>query len=278
MENGEAHITKVINTVVKTRASLLGACNPIKGRFSEFEDLPQQVHLPPSLLSRFDLIVLLRDRPEERSDRKIAQHIADSHMAAGALMAGQPVSAEISDRFIPPITPDLLRKYIAYARKINPIITPVANKVLVDYYVKIRPNTDIGNTVAVTTRQQPSVIRLAEAHARMRLSKTVEEEDANAAISLFDACLKCVATDPATGKLDVDRVSNVSSAASRNIEDALINAINYVRGAAVSAKEEAVFERMSSLGYDSQKVRHHMDRLLREGKIMAPKNGLVKVM
>jgi len=279
MENGEVHISKAgLNVTVKTRASMLAACNPIKGRFSAYESLPSQVQIPPAVLSRFDLVVLLQDRPDEKSDRRIAQFITDSHMTAGAMMAGLEPDAELKAKLMPVIAPDLLRKYIAYARRIVPVIQPIANRKLVDYYVKIRPFTETGETVAVTTRQQPSVIRLAEAHARMRLSETVDEQDADAAISIFDACLKAVGIDPSTGKLDIDRVTNVTTAQSRGMNDAILNTIKYVGAESGAARQDAIVARMGLLGFDGQKVLKALEGLSREGRIMEPKNGVWRLL
>jgi DNA replicative helicase MCM subunit Mcm2 (Cdc46/Mcm family) len=112
----------------------------------------------------------------------------------------------------------------------------------------------------------------------MRLSETVDEEDAKAAIDVFNRALNAVATDPVTGKLDIDRVTNVSNYQSRNITDAIINSIKHIGGDFNVANEGQVFERMTGLGYDAQRVRRTIDGLLKEGKLMAPKNGVLKVM
>ena len=113
--------------------------------------------------------------------------------------------------------------YIAYVRdKIVPEISEAASQIIVDGYVKMRRVNGSGQgAVSATTRQLESIIRLAEAHAKMRFSGVVEEQDAVEAIRLIKEALISYATDPVTGRIDMDLINTGKSAASRNLSERL---------------------------------------------------------
>ena len=257
MEDGEAHITKGgLNITVKTRASLLAACNPIEGSFDNYRALAEQVKIPESTLSRFDLKILLQDVSEESKDRKLIEHITDSHM-----------NGQNMDDLL---TPETLRKYIAYGRKLNPALTKESKKVIDDYYVSIRKETS-GDKMKVTARQGTAVIRLAEAHARVRLSPEVSKIDAERAVEIFDMAFRNVATDPVTGKLDISRVDHKPKF---GLVDGIVK---FIRDSG-SATEQSVLSAMQGHGYDPDKVARTIRQLKNEGKIIEPKEGLYRVM
>ena len=104
------------------------------------------------------------------------------------------------------IEPELLRKYIAYARRnVNPQLTDEANEVLKEFYVSTRnSNPEEQGAVPITARQLEAIIRLSEASAKIKLKEFVEKEDAEKAVRLQMACLKEVGVDPETGEIDVE--------------------------------------------------------------------------
>ena len=258
MEDGEAHITKGgLNITVKTRASLLAACNPIEGSFDSYQPLAEQVKIPESTLSRFDLKILLQDISEEGKDRKMIEHITASHM-------DEPENLHIS--------PEMLRKYIAYGRKLKPKLTSKSKKVIDDYYVSIRK--ECGNDkMKVTPRQGTAVIRLSEAHARMRLSSEVTTDDAEVAVKLFDMCFRNVATDPETGKIDISRIDHKHKF---GLVDIILKTIK--NGTDGKASEGEILMETSKYKYESEKVCRTIRELCNEGKVMQPKNGIYKVL
>lgn len=269
MENGEAHISKAgINTTVKTKASLLAACNPEKGRFVEGVPLQEQLKIDPSVLSRFDIVVLLRDFASKEQDTKTAEWILQSRMDAE--------DGVVNDRIIPP---DMLRKYIAYAKRINPKLTKESNAIITGFYVETRPAGEKDETIAITTRQVPSLARLAEAHARMRLSPKVEKVDADLAVTTLKRSLYGVAFDIETGKIDEDRISNKTCKQSRNFKDTLVRTIQEIASNNQGhANEDKINESMTMKGYDIFKVRDALFGLSHEGVIMQARQGLWRVM
>ncbi|MCI5867783.1 MAG: minichromosome maintenance protein MCM [Methanosphaera sp.] len=182
-----------IMATLNSRCSVLAAANPKFGRFDRYKSIPEQIELPPPILSRFDLIFIVEDKPNAERDHKLAGHILKIHQ----------------ENTVPyKIDPELLRKYIAYARKsVQPTLTDEAAKVLQDFYVTMRSGAiDDESPVPITARQLEALVRLAEASARIRLSNDVLKEDAERAIRLQENCMKQVGYDPDTGKVDIDKV------------------------------------------------------------------------
>jgi replicative DNA helicase Mcm len=176
---------------LNSRCSVLAAANPKFGRFDRFKVLAEQIDLPAPIISRFDLIFVIEDKPSVEGDSKLAEHILKIHQE-------NTVDYEIE--------PELLRKYIAYARKnVHPVLTDEANEILREFYVSTRnSNTEEQAPVPITARQLEAIIRLSEASAKIKLKDTVDKEDAEKAVRLQMACLKEVGVDPETGEIDIE--------------------------------------------------------------------------
>ncbi|RLG52977.1 MAG: hypothetical protein DRN96_01205 [Thermoproteota archaeon] len=184
-----------IIATLNARTTIIAAANPKDGIYNPELPITENVNLPPTITSRFDLILRLHDIPEPQKDRAVAKHILKTRGGDVALAT-------------PIIPPELLRKYIAYARqRIKPRMTEEASKILEDYYVKLRDESrDIKKSLAVTPRQLEALVRLAMARARMHLRSKVTAEDALAAITLMEAMYADVAIDPFTGRRDIRAV------------------------------------------------------------------------
>ena len=182
-----------IMATLNSRCSVLAAANPKFGRFDRYKLLAEQIDLPAPIISRFDLIFVIEDKPSREKDSELAEHILKTHQYTS-------IDYEIE--------PELLRKYIAYARKnVNPKLTDEANTILKEFYVSTRnSNSDEQGAVPITARQLEAIIRLAEASAKIKLKDKVEIEDANKAVNLTLFCLKDVGVDPDTGEIDIDRL------------------------------------------------------------------------
>ena len=183
-----------IMATLNSRCSVLAAANPKFGRFDRFKVLAEQIDLPAPIISRFDLIFVIEDKPSKEGDAKLADHILKIHKE-------NTVDYEIE--------PELLRKYIAYARKnVNPQLTDEANQILKEFYVSTRnSNPEEQGAVPITARQLEALIRLAEASAKIKLKDKVEREDAEQAVKLTLYCLRDVGVDPETGEIDAEVLS-----------------------------------------------------------------------
>ncbi len=209
-----------INATLRARCSILGAANPKKGRFDTFLTMVDQIDMPPTLLSRFDLIFVMTDEPNEQKDTDIASHILAVHRVGEVARQRDPeavpagVDVDLLDvereRVVAPIRRDLLRKYVAYAKKyVFPILSDEAAAVIKDYYVSLRGRAagqEGPSPVPITARQLEAVIRLSEASARMRLSSVVEKEDVHRALRIFNYYLSKIAMDTELGTYDIDMI------------------------------------------------------------------------
>ncbi|MEM0149434.1 MAG: minichromosome maintenance protein MCM, partial [Candidatus Micrarchaeaceae archaeon] len=154
------------------RAAVLAAANPKYGRFDPNMYPAEQFDIPPTLLSRFDLIFPIKDILDEALDRDIAKHILTQHEAAGAKIADIAEYRQVEE---PPIDSELLREYIAYARRnIFPRLQAEAIDRIESYYVELRKSGATQGAVPITPRQIEGLVRMAEASAKTRLSDIVE--------------------------------------------------------------------------------------------------------
>ncbi|KAK9723269.1 MCM DNA helicase complex subunit [Basidiobolus ranarum] len=198
MEQQTVSVAKAgIITTLNARTSILACANPIDSKWNDRLSVVENINLLPSLLSRFDLVYLVLDSADEFNDRRLAKHLVSLYLE-------DTPSTEVN--ILPTTT---LTKYISYAKKnIHPVISEEASAALVNSYVELRKvgedHRGKNKRIAATTRQLESMIRLSEAHARMRYSETVDVADVTEASRLLREALKESATDPTTGQLDVD--------------------------------------------------------------------------
>jgi replicative DNA helicase Mcm len=272
-----------INATLKSRCSLLGAANPKYGRFDQYEPIGEQIDLEPALISRFDLIFTITDQPDEESDRNLAAHIIQTNYA-GELhthRTNNPTSNfteeevdTVTDEVAPTIEPELLRKYIAYAkRNCFPTMTEAAKDTIEDFYVDLRlKGQDEDAPVPVTARKLEALVRLAEASARMRLADTVEEEDADRAVEVALYCMKQIGIDPETGEFDADVVETGTSKSQRDRIQNIRGIIDdiedeYDEGAPI----DVVVERAEEVGIDESKAEHEIEKLKQRGEVYEPR-------
>ncbi|CQH61535.1 ATP-dependent DNA helicase MCM (intein-containing) [Halobacterium hubeiense] len=283
LEQQKISISKAgINATLKARCSLLGAANPKYGRFDQYEPIGEQIDLEPALISRFDLIFTVTDEPDPEEDAQLAQHILQTNYAgelntqqnqlASANHTEDEVSAE-TDNVAPAIDASLLRKYIAYSRRnCYPTMTDEARDAIEEFYVDLRAEGQGEDSpVPVTARQLEALVRLGEASARVRLSDTVEKEDAERVIEIVRSCLQDIGVDPETGEYDADVVETGRSKTQRdrvkNVK-AIIKEIEdeFDEGAPV----EEVLDRAEEVGMDASKAEHEIEKLKEKGELYQP--------
>ncbi|MHA2073319.1 MAG: ATP-binding protein [Candidatus Hodarchaeales archaeon] len=272
MEQHTISIAKAgIVATLNARTSILAAANPRRGRWNPYRDPAENLNLPPTLLSRFDLLFVLEDKPHPQEDHDKGSHILNIHQS-------QTLSRD------PPIEQDLLRKYIAYARReVRPRLTDEAKERLLEYYLELRQTSgeidEKGpDPIAITPRQLESLVRLSEARAKMRLSDEVSFDDASGAVNLMNATLEKLAKDADTGKLDIDKVSSGISAKSRRRLDKIDNLIDrmleHADDAPVAIKD--IIDQAIEEGIDKSQVVRAIDEMTRRGILFEPEQGHVK--
>lgn len=280
MEQQEISIAKAgISATLKSRCAVIGAANPKLGRFDEYEPIHGQINMPPALLSRFDLIFSLLDKPNRDHDTTLASHILRTHKAGEvrenriAHPAGEYTMAD-EDALMKVVEPDLpatmFRKYVAYAKRtIFPVISEEAMQLIQDYYVDLR-NTGDGS-MPFTARQLEGFVRLAEASARMRLSQKATAEDAQRAIRIVEHYLRSVGVDRETGKFDIDVIT---TGVSHSQHDRMRSVQDIVRKLADQsdkgfAREEDVFDEAKRAGITEDQTRKCLETLKRNNSVYA---------
>ncbi|MBK5190239.1 MAG: minichromosome maintenance protein MCM [Methanosarcinales archaeon] len=291
MEQQTVSIAKAgIMARLNSRCSLLAAANPIGGRFNKYDPISKQINMPPTLLSRFDLIYTMIDLPSEERDTKTAEHIIETHYA-GELLArfehGGKMDEEWKERFReqvealkPEVPKELLRKYVAWSkRNVFPVMSEEAKKKISGFYIGLRRQgyEDEEAPVPITARQLEALIRLGEARARTRLSDTITAEDAEQVIRVVTFCLKQVFVDPETGKLDVDWVAAGTTKSRRDRARSIREIIKELEkdyGEEIPIDE--VLDLAEEEGMERDKVEEIIDVMKRDGILFSPGSGVIK--
>ncbi len=286
LEQQKISISKAgINATLKSRCSLLGAANPKYGRFDQYEPIGEQIDLEPALISRFDLIFTVTDTPDEDHDSMLADHILKTNYAGELNTQRERIATseftqkhldEVTEQVAPDIDAELLRKYIAHAkRSCFPTMTDEAKATIREFYVELRSKgADEDAPIPVTARKLEALVRLAEASARVRLSDTVEAEDAERSVSIVRSCLKDIGVDPETGQFDADVVETGTSKTQRdrikNIKQLIAEIENeFEEGAPM----DEVLDRAGEIGMDASKAEAEIEKLRRKGDVYEPRQG-----
>lgn len=219
MEQQTVSVAKAgIIASLNARTSVLACANPVGSRYNPRISVIENIQLPPTLLSRFDLIYLMLDKADEASDRRLARHLVALHYE----------EPEVRETGM--IDVATLSAYISYARMhVHPELTDEAAKSLVEIYCELRGRGVGKKVITATPRQLESLIRVSEALARMRFSPTVELGDVEEARRLLEVAMQQSATDPTTGTIDMDLISTGISASARTrraqIRDAVLEVL-----------------------------------------------------
>ncbi len=274
MESGTISIAKAgIVTQFKADASILAAANPKYGRFDPNEIPAKQFNIPVTILSRFDLIFPMIDYLDESRDASIAEHILKAHRIAATWSQSQEDTSDIS----PVIPHDLLRKYIAYARKnIRPVLTVEASERIKEFYTEMRAMGQTTGVVPITPRYLEGLVRLAEASAKLRLSETVDIEDAERAIRLMKYYLRTVGMDPNTKQIDIDIITTGRPKSRVDKIKRLLNLIKSLNQEYDEVTHEMLLEEAKKDGISPEELDEFLQELLRNGDIYKPRKGVYK--
>ncbi|VVB74567.1 Minichromosome maintenance protein MCM [Candidatus Tiddalikarchaeum anstoanum] len=271
MEQQQISIAKAnVQAVLNCQTAILAAANPKYGRFDQYKPIPDQIDMPVTLLSRFDLIFPVRDIPNKKEDEELAMHILE----------GQ----KDDTKFAPFIPSNVVRKYASYARQhVIPKLTDPAIKEISDFFVNLRNKDVINETdvkpVPITPRQLEAMVRLAEASAKVRLSNTVTKEDAKRAIDLMKVYLVKLGFDPDTGEIDIDRVvSNVTSSQRSKIYEMVDLMKDLEKNFGKDLPLNEVINEAKNRGIEEAKAEEIIDKMKRSGEVFEPRNGVVRRM
>jgi replicative DNA helicase Mcm len=267
MEQQTVSISKAnVQATLRAETSVLAAGNPKFGRFDPYQPIAQQIEIDPALLTRFDLLFMMKDLPERVRDEAIANHI---------MLERRRTTAKV------PLEPEFLRKYIAYSKQhTHPELTDMAVDEIKRFYVDLR-NTpsvseDLVKPIPITARQLEALIRLSEANARARLSKKVTREDAKKAITLLKYCLMQVGYDYESKSIDIDKISSGITASQKSkiimVREAILRLESRL-GKLIPVDE---ILRELSEKMDSEVIEDSLLKLKTAGDIFEPKRGFIQ--
>ncbi|XP_072024490.1 DNA helicase MCM8-like [Amphiura filiformis] len=256
MEQQSISIAKAgIVCSLPARTSILAAANPIGGHYNKAKTVSENLKMGSALLSRFDLVFILLDKPDEEMDHMLSEHVMALHankrgMSSASISrnrtnndadnndearnlweSDRPLSERLKigrGESFDPIPPQLLRKYIAYARKyVHPSLTPDAAIVLQNFYLELRKQHQGLDSTPITTRQLESLIRLSEARARLELRENVTQQDAEDVVELMKFSMVDTYSDE-FGILDFQRSQHGSGMSSRSQAKKFVALLNQV--------------------------------------------------
>ncbi len=261
MEQQSASIAKGgIVATLNARTSILAAANPVYGKYDPFKNITENINIPIPLLTRFDLIFVVRDIPARERDEQIARHIIELHTPQGTDKKSV-------------IDVDLLTKYLAYAKRGSPDLTKEAEQKILDYYLQMR-NVESEEMITVTPRQLGGIIRLSTARARLLMKDKVEEEDAERAIFLIQSMLQDAGVDVNTGQVDLGVLQGRPRSEVSKMQ-LFMDILKGLEGDHKTPVDEKTFvkELEKSEKFTEEEARNYIRRMLREASIYESKPG-----
>lgn len=255
-----------IQATLRCETTVLAAANPKFGRFDPYDTIANQIELPSTLINRFDLIFPIKDLPDQTKDSKMASFILNLH--------------QNPDVEQPEVSTLMLRKFIAYAKQnLKPKLSDNAVEELKNYYLKMRGSGagDKGvKSIPISARQLEGLVRMAEAHAKLRLSLKVTKKDSKKAIELLDYCLRQVAFDEETGTIDIDRIATDVPATQRNriglIKEIISDLENKI-GRTIPLDD--IMKAAEVKGIEESDAEEIIQKLKRAGDLFEPRRGFV---
>ncbi len=288
LEQGQISIAKAgITATLPARCPVLAAANPKFGRFTMDQPPHLQFDLPPTLLSRFDVILPLRDKPDEAADRSLARAILTQHQEAEAREGERHRTGSVEASTPKGLfSQEFLKKYIAYARQnVRPVMDGEAYAKLEAYYMEMRKvlpqEEDSGakGGIAITPRQLEALVRLTEAAARARLSPEATLLDAERAVRIMEHFLSEV-TSTGEGRRDIDLLFTGITANHRDQIGKvrqLLHRMQAQHPQGQGVAERDLLTEAKAEGIGEQEARRILDELERGNEVYRPRQDLVRL-
>jgi DNA replication licensing factor MCM2 len=193
MEQQTISVSKAgIVATLQARCAVIAVANPLEGKYDSSRSFAQNVNLTDPILSRFDVLCVLRDESDALQDERLADHVVCSHIrshpdANARDKACKPrMQQKAASYEVEPIPQDLLKKYVIYGRqRVKPQLSDVDKEKLATFYKDVRQETFRNGGAPMTARHIESIIRMTEASARMELRQHVQGKDLDFAISIM---------------------------------------------------------------------------------------------
>ncbi|XP_063774666.1 DNA helicase MCM8 isoform X2 [Pseudophryne corroboree] len=234
------------------RTSIIAAANPIGGHYNKGKTVSENLKMGSALLSRFDLVFILLDTPNEDHDHLLSEHVMamragskeilrsanitrsgtqDTNTSILEMPSERPLRERLKIRpgeHFDALPHQLLRKYISYARQYaQPKLSLDAAQVLQNFYLELRKQKQGIDSTPITTRQLESLIRLTEARARLELREEATKEDAEDVVQIMKYSMLGTYSDE-FGKLDFNRSQHGSGMSNRSQAKKFVSALNTI--------------------------------------------------
>jgi len=249
-----------IVATLNARTSILAAANPLYGKYDPFKNITENINLPIPLLTRFDIIYVIRDTPEREKDNLIASHILEIHR-----------DTERNSQSV--IDTDIFSKYLAYSKNMEPKLTVEAIDKIRDYYMKMR-NVESEGMITVTPRQLEGLVRLATARSKLLLKDYVDSEDAERAIYLIQTMLETAGVDVNTGKVDLGVLHGKPQSEISKLK-LFMEIFNALSGQDKNDVEEKTFiQELAQTGrFSEDDAKNFINKAMQNGQIYERKSG-----
>jgi replicative DNA helicase Mcm len=251
-----------IHTTLKGDCAYLCACNPKYGKFDPNMSIIEQINIDAPTLSRFDLIFPIRDEISTDKDKEIAEQIIKNRKLNNKTDKTEIEGIIINDEFI--------YKYIEYARRIKPELTDKAEKQAIKFYVEMRKK--IKN---YTARQHEAVLRIAEAHAKARLSDKIETQDTEEAIRIMTEALKDIATDGES--IDLGKIIGITDKDRERI-GIILHIIKENSKNTELVDYGTILDYAKEQGLTEEQTEATLNKLIKRGDIDEPRNGKYRIL
>lgn len=254
-----------IVATLNARTSILAAANPIFGKYDKFKNIYENLNLPIPLLTRFDLIFVLKDEPDRQRDELLAKHVLGLYRKKDFPIA-------------PPLLPDFVKKYLSYCTKIEPKLSKEAEDKILKFYLQMREmGSRSESMITITPRQLETLVRLSMARARLLLRDTVTGEDAEVAISLIKRMFGTVGIDVRTGKVDLG-VLHGKPVSEKNMLELAISVFKSLEGPKKNLVEGKRFiEELVKTGkFNREQAQRMLRNLNRSGQVYEVKPGFYR--
>ncbi|ALC43652.1 Mcm7 [Drosophila busckii] len=234
MEQQTISIAKAgIMTTLNARVSILAAANPAFGRYNPRRTVEQNIQLPAALLSRFDLLWLIQDKPDRDNDLRLAKHITYVHSHSK-----QPPSRVKS------LDMNLMRRYINLCKRKNPTIPDELTDYIVGAYVELRREARNQKDMTFTSaRNLLGILRLSTALARLRLSDRVEKDDVAEALRLLEM-----------SKDSLNQIHEHQKGHVPNTSDRIFAIVRELAGSGKAVKVADIMDRCTTKGFKPDQV------------------------
>ncbi|MFH0897909.1 MAG: Minichromosome maintenance protein MCM, partial [Candidatus Bathyarchaeota archaeon] len=253
-----------IVATLNAHTSILAAANPALGRYDPYRTISENINLPVTILSRFDLIFIIKDEPDKEVDKSMAEHILTLHKTGAT-------KVEV------PIQPQLLRKYISYAKQFRPALTDEAAMRIQDFYLQMRNTESRDTPIAITARQLEALVRITEARAKVAMRREITIEDAQAAVLLVQMSMQQVGIDVTTGKMDIDIIMTGKPKSLRDKLQLILSIIVEAEKGGEMIRDEELYERVGKeYNIDRGEAERLLSQLVKDGMVYSPKPGYVK--